>query len=204
MNMNRTLLGGGIAAGLVLVSCGALPDSGILALEKFGLWDSGARMKLSGRRAPLSVKAAPEIQAAQAVLLRQERRQGIPGFGDNAFSAISGDYGLETPGQDREEAGFSVWISSMDMYYEAWTRISPIAGCETRTRESEGRRLVTLAFDIPRGFWTAVFSFPQEEGTTLTGAEQNRIIETFAARFVYFLSFSRTRNDVSLPAVLVY
>jgi hypothetical protein len=221
MNMKLRLLGGGIAAGLVLVSCGALgvflPDPG------FGV--SAARIRLSGRRSPLAEKAAPETNAAQAILLRQESRPGLPGFGDNAFPALYGEYRLETPAEapgqrslavPRQVAAanpvpaaapdFSVWVSSMDLYYQAgvWTGLSPINNYEARMRESEGRRLVSLALDTSRGFWTAIFSFSGESETAPLGAEQNRIIRAFAGRFAYFLSFNRSQNDVSLPAVLAY
>jgi hypothetical protein len=94
----------------------------------------------------------------------------------------------------------------MDLYYQGdfWTSLAPINNYEVRTGESEGRRIIALALDTSRGFWTAVFCFAGESGAAPIDAEQNRIIRTFTNRFVYFLSFSRTQNDVSLPAVLAY
>jgi hypothetical protein len=214
-----------IIAVLCLGACGGLPDVGVPSALLRTFSGGRARLNLNGLRAPLNEKAPVRPERPQAILFRQEAVYGLPGFGDNSFPAMYGAYYLETPEAplpEEEAAGapaaegnaggppaftrppdFSLWVSPMDMYYEAglWTALPSINNLEAREQASEGQRLIALTLERSGGLWTVVFGFSGGPGA-LDPREQGRIIAAWTARFSYFLSLRRVESDVSLPAVL--
>jgi hypothetical protein len=112
---------------------------------------------------------------------------GIPGFGENALSAFSGEYRI--PGKTEL---LKVWLCRELLYYEGWNAAA------------EGVFLKTLAGGslaaIPArdGIWTAVVLLPPG-----SPEEQNRLLRACMSKFSGF-SGSGSSQNLSLPAIISF
>jgi hypothetical protein len=136
---------------------------------------------------------------------------GVPGFGDNAFPALSGEYrleGMETPeaGAKAGTTGFSVRTSRAPLFFSGdWEPRSGINAVYQRFRGKDFLAAAVLDGGPDLGAWTVIFEFPggiEESG--LGNAGFNRLIGVWSSKFLYFLSLIKTPGDVSLPAVVVF
>jgi hypothetical protein len=152
-----------------------------------------------GKEAPAMVEVVP----AETVAVPAERKavlesgnnwtRGIPGFGENALSALAGEYRVEAWDG---AAHFSVWLTREVLYYSGW-QASPLSAENVAMREKdEDGNLVAAVFN---GVWTAVFRF---SGDDLSADDRGRIVLQFRARFLYFLTLAFRDSDISLPATV--
>jgi hypothetical protein len=164
--------------------------------------------------------AAPgaEAQNRRAVLDRGNVWvTGIPGFGENRFPALFGEYRLELPAGNAspgaaEGAGEQrcrIWLSGERLPFagESWQPRPGIAGVSAVQRR-EGEVLLAGFFfsgGANLGAWTAVFLFPQGIAAAgLDDAGADALMGRWLNRFLYFLSLIKTPADVSLPAVIAF
>jgi hypothetical protein len=152
------------------------------------------------------VPGAGAQNAGRAILVRGNGWvTGIPGFGDNAFPALTGQYRLETAEEGRppaEGGGFSVWITAEHLVFpEGWRPRNGLPGA----LEQEGGegRFVSLPLGAERGAWTAVFLF-RAAAVIPDDAGLNRFINAWVSRFLYYFSLVKIPTDVSLPAVVSF
>jgi hypothetical protein len=122
---------------------------------------------------------------------------GIPGFGSNAFPALSGEYSLGA-------AVFSVYASREPIFFsDTWQR-RPGTGTAAVFQRLVGNTFLAAAvLEAGPDPWTVVFEFPG--GIADTGLEDaafNRLIGAWSSRFLYFVSLVKTPGDVSLPAAV--
>jgi hypothetical protein len=137
---------------------------------------------------------------------------GFPGFKDNFFSSLYGEYRLELPGfsppgEAAPPVFIFLWLSREPLYFpeDIWQRRSGVAGYTVlQKKEGEGL-LAAAALDggPVHGQWTVAFQFPQGvEALGLNDSEANQLIRTWISRFLYFLSLIKSPGDVSLPAIV--
>jgi hypothetical protein len=147
-------------------------------------------------------------QERRAVLARGNAWvTGIPGFSNNAFPAISGEYRLEFPAA-AEEGEVSVWLCGEPLRFteDAWQPWSG-SGLSVVQRQEGEARLLGFSFSggVNQGTWTAVFEFPRGiEAAGLDGESARALINAWLERFRYFLFFVQNPADVSLPAAFVF
>ncbi|MDR1618418.1 MAG: hypothetical protein LBS06_05145 [Treponema sp.] len=155
---------------------------------------------------------APEAGAQntgrRAAILMSGNRwvTGIPGFGDNAFPALIGQYRLETaaPGEEQPpagEGGFSIWLTAEPLVFPEglWRPWGGLPGALER-KGGEGH-FISLPPSAERGAWTAVFLFP---GPVPDDASLNRLIGAWTDRFLYYFSLVKIPTDVSMPAAVYF
>jgi hypothetical protein len=162
----------------------------------------------------LTVAAA--AQDRSAVLIKGNTwGSGIPGFGSNVFSALSGEYRLDSKsapdaGDSPAKEVFSVRVStdplvfSRDFWQHRPLPRGSALGDAMQREEEDGSFLVGFPFNGGNnmGTWTVLFQFPRESAFALTDAGINRLIAAWIGRFRYFLSLIKTSSDISLPAVV--
>jgi hypothetical protein len=170
------------------------------------------------------------VQAAgrRAILIRgNDWVAGLPGFPDNAFAALYGEYRLEFPGEAAgtgsagTDAGafriaalsagkgppdFYAWLSRERLYFleDIWETRAGITGYPAQQRNMGDSLLVAVEIDggKDRDAWTALFQFPQSAGTMFGAGDLNLLIRSWILRFRYFLSLAAMPADISLPAVV--
>jgi hypothetical protein len=139
----------------------------------------------------------------EAVLVRGNNWvHGIPGFGVNGFAALSGDYRFEGP-----SSGFTVYVTRELLYFSEDWRLRPGMGnIELFQRSGEEEDFTALILDDSQGsFWTVVFLFPPGlAGTGLDAEAFNRLLRAWTARLSYFLFFSASPQDISLPGAVEF
>jgi hypothetical protein len=172
-------------------------------------------------------------QERNAVMVRGNTWQtGIPGFGSNRFSALSGEYRLDYPlgtvfsspekvaetenaaarNEDSGNAVFSVWISAEPLVFSQslWQARPLLLGSgitQAVQQVNEDAFLVGFFFSGGNeiGSWTVLFQFPRGIAAAgLNEADANRLITAWISRFRYFLSLIKTSSDVSLPAIVKF
>jgi hypothetical protein len=143
---------------------------------------------------------------------------GIPGFGNNVFSVLWGEYRVETiqgPGSAAQSEAaaasggddFSVRVSGENLLFDPnlW-QPRPGTGISGILQRQDGQAiLISFPFSGGNnlGAWTIIFHFPR--GLAATGLDDlsiNRFINAWYGRFRYFLSLVKTSSDISLPAVI--
>jgi hypothetical protein len=139
---------------------------------------------------------------------------GFPGFGDNAFPSLYGEYRLEFPDQPPSGGAsgpgvFSLWLSGEALYFpEGLWEGRPGTGGYRILQRKEGESLLaaTVLDGGPNhGLWTAAFQFPRGlEPLGLDDSGANQLIRAWVSRFLYFLSLVKTPGEVSLPAVVSF
>jgi hypothetical protein len=140
---------------------------------------------------------------------------GIPGFGNNAVSALFGEYRLEIPagsGTGEMETGdprCRIWLYGETLSFagDSWQPWMRITGVSVYQKEEGAARFFGFSFSggTDLGTWTAVVQFPQ--GIAAAGLDEpglNALISRWLNRFLYFLSLIKTPADVSLPAVFAF
>jgi hypothetical protein len=208
----------------VLFSCGIFP--GIFS-SKTGKTVSAMPAPDTGEQDPGKSPGGPEVQSGRdAILIRGNTMQtGIPGFGDNAFPALYGEYILELPGtreqgEAEEEPDFSVWVNQELLYLSQppWKPRPGVPGFRVFEREWQNTRLFAAASDgredsrglsagnVPEGPvrapWTVIFQFSGSAGRTLGDEGLNRLIGLWLVRFSYFETLVHETVGLSLPAVV--
>jgi hypothetical protein len=150
-------------------------------------------------------------QERKAILARGNTwTTGIPGFEDNVFPALLGEYRLEfsAPGSVGAEPGapgFSVWLSGEPLLFsgDVWQRRSSLGNLSAMQRQDGESVLVSLPVRGDLGAYTVIFQFPRGiAASALDENAANQLVRTWAARFLYFFSLIRIPTDVSLPAVV--
>jgi hypothetical protein len=120
---------------------------------------------------------------------------GIPGFGENALSALSGTYSIAAP--DGTADTFTVWLCRETLCYDGWENRGGIWSEDFRVLEKYGGDGLLVA--APFGeTWTGIFSFPG--ASDLSRNDIDRIIGIYRSRFLYFLTLIHSGSDISLPA----
>jgi hypothetical protein len=197
----------------------------------------GACERPSGRPvspvSPMEAQGTPAFEAPEAegpalpraVLLRGNTPvKGLPGFGENAFAAVFGEYGLEletgaeAPGTEagakapgaEAPLGFSVWISREVYFPESlWERSADLQNYPVYLQEEEGALLIAVVLSDggafggkPEGPRSALFRFPDAARAAFSAESGglNGIILPWLNRFLYFFSIAQREADISLPA----
>jgi hypothetical protein len=150
---------------------------------------------------------------------------GIPGFGNNAFPALAGEYRLEGlaraaggGGAPPKRAVFSVHTSREPLFFSGpaaygqpgetedaggWQPRPGAGNVFQRLRGDDFLAVLVLEDGPEQGSWTVIFEFPGGiEALGMGNAGFNQFITAWSARFLYFLSLIKTPGDVSLPAVV--
>jgi hypothetical protein len=112
---------------------------------------------------------------------------GIPGFGENALKAFTGEYRM--PGSDNP---VRIWLTREVLYYEGWTGRGSMNGIRQKT-ETGG----TVAASVLDTVWTAIVLLPGD----LPAEEEDRILTAFRTRLTGISSYPQ---NVSLPALIPF
>ena len=148
----------------------------------------------------------------EAVLIRGNYWvSGIAGFGANGFSAIAGEYRLQTAGNGengaKPEEDFAVYVTKEALYFSGdWQTRPGMGNIPVFQRTGEEGFLAAAVVNDSRGdSWIAVFRFKRGlEGAGISGDIFNRMLQVWTNRLAYFISSARTPGDVSLPAALEF
>ena len=142
---------------------------------------------------------------------------GIPGFGANGFSALSGEYRFQpaggvatSPGNitsygSGREGDFLVYVTRDVLYFSGEWQNRPGTGNSKVYQRSgeEGFLAAAILDDSRENSWVAILRFPKGlEGAGINGDVFDKLLRAWTTRLLYFLSLSKTPGDVSLPAVL--
>jgi hypothetical protein len=148
--------------------------------------------------------ASPAVRERRALLVRGNGPvKGLPGFAENAFSALYGQYRLELSGETGEDLGFELWASREPLYLSGSSWEPGQAGeGYTLFRQVWEEEALFAVLPEAGGFWTLIFRFPEKTLDALEPAGFNRIIEAWLARFFYFSFLAEGPGDMSLPAVV--
>lgn len=143
----------------------------------------------------------------QLILLEgNEWTYGIPGFEDNSFSSITGEYKLLNAGKV-EETYFFVNLSPEPLYFSGeWQTRRGTGNIQVYDKTAEEGFLAAAIIDDGNGtFWTAVFRFPRGlEEAGLSDDVFNQILRVWLNRCLYFITLAKTPRDISLPAVVEF
>jgi len=175
----------------------------------FGLLAAACAVTIQAPVAPLPSAAAPAMPAPTttepyAVLLRQSQQsRGLPGFGDNALPAVSGEYRLFVPG-DAAGVLVGVWATDAALYFapESWSARRTAASSGYGRAEAD--RVLSawpLSADAP---WTLLFAVPADAPSVLTENVLARFFGEALGRFAHFLGTAKAYGDVSLPAIVAF
>jgi len=117
---------------------------------------------------------------------------GIPGFGENALPAFTGEYRI--PGKT---ALVWIWLTREFIFYDRWARRTSMTSYTVLQKAEDIGRVVSVALDDT---WTLVALLPK--GTALSLEEEDRLIITL----IQGLSGYRDPNsrNISLPAAIPY
>ncbi|MDR2257874.1 MAG: hypothetical protein LBE14_01855 [Treponema sp.] len=133
---------------------------------------------------------------------------GIPGFGNNVFPAVFGEYRLEFSPSGPEDAAVSVWLCGEPLHFAegAWLPWNG-SGLSAVQRRDGDAWLLGFSFSGGSGLgvWTAVFQFPR--GIAAAGLDEtsvNALINKWVERVLYFLFLIKSSADVSLPAAFAF
>jgi len=148
----------------------------------------------------------------EAILIRgNEWIYGIPGFGDNSFHAISGEYLLQTASQPRtgtrEGNDFKVYLSPELFYFsDEWETRRGTGTMQVFERHVGGEFIAAAMLDDGRGvLWAAVFQFPFGlEGAALNDDSFLQMLRAWSSRLLYFMSLARSIGEISIPAVVEF
>ncbi|MDR2072490.1 MAG: hypothetical protein LBP60_03550 [Spirochaetaceae bacterium] len=137
---------------------------------------------------PAGEPAVTEPAGSDALILERGNfwTTGIPGFGENALSAFSGEYRI--PGKTEL---LKVWLCREFLYYDGW--ITGTNGVLLKT-VSAG---LAAAMPAKDGIWTAIVFLPP----TLSPEEQTRFLGACMSKFSDFPGSGGSWN-LSLPAII--
>ena len=146
------------------------------------------------------------LQTGREVILLRGNNwvYGIPGFEDNSFHALSGEYRLRSAGAG--ESVFSVYLSPDPLYFsKEWQPRQGTGNMQALEHGTEEEFLVSILIDDGNGkLWTAVFKFLPDAEKTLGAGTLNQMLRAWALRFVYFIALARTQAEISIPAVVQF
>jgi hypothetical protein len=162
---------------------------------------------------PAQAGAAGETR--RIVLVRgNEWVLGLPGLGENAFTALYGLYSSEIDGSPEEapdprRGTFSVWLSREWLYFsEARWESRPGVSVYRTLQRYEGDTLLVAVFPEGRtggDGWTIFIQFSEDAlAAGLNDRAVDRLIEVWTSRCLHFLSRTQTWADASLPAVVYF
>lgn len=142
--------------------------------------------------APSAASSGAAASRGTALLIRgTEPIKGLPGFGDNAFAGIYGEYELggATP-------RVRVWATREPLYFypDVW-KAKSLGGYAGLERKVESGSLFAVA--IPGSDWTVLAAYVAED---LGAAGSDRFFRGFLSRFSLFVVGSKLPTDVSFPA----
>jgi hypothetical protein len=156
----------------------------------------------------LSLSAAAYAQNNQALLARgNEWQRGIPGFGINVFSALFGEYRLESAGTGTPGGVFAVRVSGESLLFtqSPWQARAGIDSARERVEQDSLVVAVPFSGGEHLGSWTILFQFPADLNSLgLDNVSANRLMNAWIARFRYFLALIKTSSDLSLPALVKF
>jgi hypothetical protein len=115
---------------------------------------------------------------------------GIPGFGENALSALTGEYRIP----DKTEL-VKVWLTGEFIFYDRWARRTSISGYTALQKAEDIGRVVSCTLNDNS---TLVILLPK--GQELSLEEEDRLITTLIQGLSGF-SLGNLQN-VSLPAMI--
>lgn len=151
---------------------------------------------------PLPATVAPaNLEPGRAVLLLgSERTSGVPGFGHNAFPALSGVYLYQQAGPSAagQPDSVAVWHTVVRLLVAPPWSAATCPGMPTEYRAytaPSARQGVTLWLLSSAGF-SLIIAMP------LSVTEPCRFLSVFAERFSFFLRYSERPEDISFPATL--
>ena len=116
---------------------------------------------------------------------------GIPGFGENALSAFTGEYRI--PGIENT---IKVWLTMEFIYYNGWSSRTSITSINVSEKMGYEGRIVASTLNEN---WTAIMSFPL--GSGLSRQDEDRIIIDLVSKFS---GFTAQNPNISLPAIVEY
>jgi len=117
---------------------------------------------------------------------------GIPGFGENALSAFTGDYRI--PGH---KALVRIWLTREFIFYDRWAWRTSMTDYTVLQKAEDIGRVVSVSLDDT---WTLVVLLPK--GTELTLEEEDRLITALIRGLSGFSS--QNSQSISLPAMISY
>lgn len=152
---------------------------------------------------PASPPASPPatLQAGRAVLVQGTgRTSGVPGFGRNAFPALSGVYLYQraaAPAAGKPDT-IAVWYTRIALLVAPpWSAAScPGLPAEYRAFMAPAAGGGTALWLLAGSGYSLVASLPAEV------TEPCRFLAVFAERFSFFLRYSERPEDISFPATL--
>jgi len=117
---------------------------------------------------------------------------GIPGFGENALPAFTGEYRI--PGKT---ALVWIWLTREFIFYDRWARRTSMTSHTVLQKAEDIGRVVSVALDDT---WTLVALLPK--GTELSLEEEDRLITTLINGFSGYRD--QNSRNISLPAAIPY
>ncbi len=141
------------------------------------------------------------LQAGRAVLVQGTRRtSGVPGFGRNAFPALSGVYLYQraAPAAVGNPDTIAVWHTRVALLVAPpWSAAScPGLPAEYRAFTAQAAGGGATLWLLAGSGYSLVASLPAEV------TEPCRFLAVFAERFSFFLRYSERPEDISFPATL--
>ncbi|MCL1815935.1 MAG: hypothetical protein FWG27_08985 [Treponema sp.] len=116
---------------------------------------------------------------------------GIPGFGENALSAFTGEYRI--PGK---RGTTRIWLTREFLYYEGWANRGSITSPTVLQKIGSEGRVASVTLN---NIWTMVILLPK--GTEFSLDEEDWLIMLLVSKFAGFSGQSR---NLSLPAFISY
>jgi hypothetical protein len=134
--------------------------------------------------------AEAEPQAVSQLVLRSGNDwiAGIPGFGENALSAFTGEYSI--PGKT---GTVKIWLTREYLYYDGWASRSSITSHTVLQKMGNEGRVVAAALG---NALTLIVLLPQ--GTEVSSEEEDRLI------MILISQFTGQGQNLFLPAMIPY
>jgi hypothetical protein len=159
---------------------------------------------------PALEKPGPAAAAERRVVLIRGNAwvTGIPGFGENALSALLGEYRIDEGGTGEAAARlFRVWLSREPLYFAEplWQNRNGTPASRVLQQIQGDRLLAAVRIDggPEQGEWIAVFQFSTANFAAGAG-EIDPLIGAYITRFLYFLSLTHDISELSLPAIVTF
>jgi hypothetical protein len=143
-----------------------------------------------------SETAGSETEVSEAGLVLERGNSwtaGIPGFGENALAAFTGEYRI--PGKT---GLLRIWLCREFLYYDGgWTRRESISGYTVLQRSASQGLAAAAPLD---SLWTAVVLFPEE----LSPEEEDLLFTACIERLSGFAAQQAGSRYISLPAQISF
>ena len=156
--------------------------------------------------AKTAIEEGRPVTAGEAILVRGNNWiYGIPGFKDNGFHALTGEYRFQTAGAGEER--ILVYLCSEHLYFsEEWQPRRGMGNIQASQRSAGEGFLICVMLDDGKGvLWNAIFQLPFKLEEKASGNDAlNQFLTAWSNRFLYFLSMTKTQGDISIPAVVEF